>query len=53
MELSQATKEKVTTACVDFCAEDLRLFDTVADQGLHHLIDVVSFFDVIYSFSCM
>ena len=32
-ELSQASRTRITAACVDFCAEDLRPFDTVAGKG--------------------
>ena len=35
-------KATITTACVDYCAEDLRPFDAVAGQGFLDLIDVVS-----------
>ena len=45
-ELPQASRTRITAACVDFCAEDLRPFDTVAGKGLQHLIDVVGGFEV-------
>lgn len=45
-QLSQTSKDRVTTASVDFCAEDLQPYDTVAGKGFHHIINVVSVCDV-------
>ena len=38
---SQQIKDLVTSACVDFCSEDLRPFDVVGGKGFSQLLDVV------------
>ena len=39
---SKKMKDMVTAACVDFCSEDLRPFDSVARKGFLDLMQVVS-----------
>ena len=40
--VGKKVRETVTAACVDFCAEDLRPFDSVAGKGFLDLMQVVS-----------
>ena len=45
---STVTKDRITAACVSFCAEDLRPFDLVAGNGYLAHLDVVSLHNICF-----